>query len=201
MFQRFLFITLVGAQVVAGLTGCSIVQPHPDLTESLQAARIIGGVSVENPSRLILPQFAPVTVNHADGRVDHERLYAAQTGLASYFSIAAGDAPWQINVHWPDSAYAATDEHAAVAPPAVEPESGSDRLATAGKQAIKRAGHYLVRTADRDILIVDVVQTASQTVVTRLEVNVEPWLRGRDWHDPVAITRTFMAVGAALSGT
>lgn len=201
MFQRIsLFITLFGATVFAGLGGCSIVQPHPDLTESLRAARIIGGVSIDNPSRLILPQFAAITVNHADGRIDHERLYAAQTGLAPYFSIASGDAPWQINVHWPDSAYADAGETAA-APPAAEPRSRTDRLADTGKRALRRAGHYLVRTADRDALIVDVVQTASHTVVTRLEVNVEPWLRGRDWQDPVAITRTFMAVGAALSGT
>ncbi|MBM4205015.1 MAG: hypothetical protein FJ194_12825 [Gammaproteobacteria bacterium] len=49
-----------------------MVQPHPDVADTLRAVRITGGARIENPSRLILPQFALVSVAHADGRVDHE---------------------------------------------------------------------------------------------------------------------------------
>ncbi len=187
--------------VASALCACSIVEPHPDLTNTLRTARLTGGVSIDNPSRWTLPPFAAITVEHADGRIDHERLFAAQTGLAPYFSIASGDAPWQINVHWPDSAYPAVDPVSVSTEVTDEQGHRVIQLAQSGGEALKKAGSYLVRTADRDVLIVDVVQTSTRTLVTRLEVEVEPWLRGRDWHDPVALTRTFMAVGEALSGT
>ena len=53
----------------------------------------------------------------------------------------------------------------------------------------------------RDELLVDVIHNADNRLVTRLTVDIEPWLRGRDWHDPVALTRAFAAVGAALTGS
>lgn len=192
---------------------CSIVEPHPDLTDTLRGARLTGGVAIENPSRLTLPPMASIAVNHADGRTDNERLLAAQTGLSTYFAIAPADAPWQINVHWPDGAWEAVADSAepSVDPSKADPGApGSDTspvLSTAaaalktGAKGLRSAGAWAVRTADRDTVVVDVVQASTQTLVTRLRVDIEPWIRGRDWDDPVALTRTFMAVGAALSGS
>jgi hypothetical protein len=192
--------------LLAGLAaGCSVVQPHPDVTDTLRAIRVTGGTRIDNPSRLVLPQFATVSVVHADGRVDHERLHAAQTGLAPYFSVTPQDAPWLLRVHWPDGAYPA-EEGTVDSPPGSDIESTTsqsfaDKAAREGMKGLRNAGRYLVHVGDRDVLIVDVVQTVNQTLVTRLEVKIEPWLRGRDWHDPLALTQAFMAVGAALSGS
>lgn len=184
-------------------SGCSVLQPHPDVADTLRAVRITGGTRIENPSRLILPQFALVSVAHADGRVDHERLYAAQTGLAPYFSVTSDEAPWLLNVHWPDDAHRPEAENSAdvAVPNSTAPQSVLSRVAERNLEGLKTAGKYLVRVTDREVLIVDVVQTADHALVTRLEVDIEPWLRGRDWHDPLALTAAFMAVGAALSGS
>jgi len=199
---RHLCIGLLSAIL---FSGCSVVQPHPDLADTLRAVRITGGTTIDNPSRLILPQFAAVSVAHADGRVDHERLFAAQTGLAPYFSVTSGDAPWLLNVHWPDGAYrtdtqSGSDATYAAPSTATTAQSMPGRVAKQSLEGLKTAGKFVVRTADRDVLIVDVVQTANHALVTRLEVDIALWLRGRDWDDPLTLTEAFMAVGAALTG-
>lgn len=178
--------------LVSGLlsmaTGCSIVQPHPDAIDTLRATRTLGGVTIENQSRWTLPPFAAVTVAHADGRIDNERLLAVQTGLAEHLQISAVESNWRLVVHWPDMAFdgetaaSAADQHWAV-------------------HALRTTGNMVTRTADRDELVVDVIHSPDNSLVTRLTVAIEPWLRGRDWHDPVALTRAFSAVGAALTGT
>jgi len=183
MFRTFLILSLI-AQVCA----CSIVQPHPDAVDALRATRTLGGVSVENQSRWTLPPFAEVTVVHSDGRTDNERLLAAQTGLAAHLQIAPVESTWKLVVHWPDAAFEA-------APAA----SAADEHWS--KQTLRSTRAMVTRTADRDELLVDVIHNADNRLVTRLTVDIESWLRGRDWHDPVALTRAFAAVGAALTGS
>ncbi|WP_371068310.1 hypothetical protein, partial [Salmonella enterica] len=68
-------------------------------------------------------------------------------------------------------------------------------------QALRSTGKMVTRTAAREELVVDVIHRPDNGLVTRLTVAIEPWLRGRDWYDPVALTHAFSAVGAALTGT
>ncbi len=183
MFRTFFILSLI---TQAG--ACSIVQPHPDATEALRATRTLGGVTVENHSRWTLPPFARVTVMHADGRTDNERLLAVQTGLAAHLQVADAESPWRLVVYWPDPVH--SEEPAVVAPAAYW-----------STQTLRSAGTVVTRTADRDELLVDVIHNADNSLVTRLTVVIAPWLRGRDWHDPVELTRAFAAVGATLTGS
>lgn len=183
MFRSFLILFLI-TQVFA----CSIAQPHPDVVNSLRATRALGGVTVENQSRWTLPPFTEVMVVHADGRDDNDRLLAVQTGLAEHLQIAHIASTWRLVVHWPDPVFERngisndSEQHWAV-------------------KSLQATGNKVKRVADRDQLIIDVIHNADHSLVTRLTVDIQPWLRGRDWHDPVALTRAFSAVGATLTGS
>lgn len=179
--------TVITSAIVLCAMACSIAKPHPDAVDTLKATRLVGGVTVENQSRWTLPPFAQVSVAHADGRTDNERLLAAQTGLSQFLQIAPATSIWRIDVHWPDLAFDGAGEQPA------DPHWA--------KQVWRGTKQHLTRTADRSVLMVDVIHAADNHLVTRLEVDIQPWLRGRDWHDPVALTRAFSAVGAVLTGS
>ncbi len=183
MFRSFLILFLV-SQVAA----CSIAQPHPDVVNTLRATRTFGGVTVENQSRWTLPPFTEVMVAHADGRDDNDRLQAVQAGLAEHLQIAPIESNWRLVVHWPDLVFE-------------QNKSSDDPAEHWAMQSLRAGGNKVTRVADRDQLIIDVMHTADNNLVTRLTVEIEPWLRGRDWHDPVALTRAFSAVGAVLTGS
>ena len=183
MFRSSLVLLLI-SQLVA----CSIAQPHPDVVNTLRATRTLGGVTVENQSRWTLQPFAEVMVVHADGRNDNERLLAVQTGLAEHLHIAAVESNWRLVVHWPDPAYE-------------QPQIHDDVAEHWSVKSLRATGHKVTRVAEREHLIIDVIHSADESLVTRLTVEIEPWLRGRDWHDPVALTRAFSAVGASLTGS
>jgi hypothetical protein len=183
MVRYSLFLLLLSQ-----LTACSIAQPHPDVVNTLRATRTLGGVTVENQSRWTLPPYTEVMVAHADGRNDNERLLAVQTGLAEHLHIASIESNWQLVVHWPDPAY----EQATIR---------NDVAEHWARKSLHATGRKLTRVAAREQLIIDVIHNADNSLVTRLTVEIEPWLRGRDWDDPVALTRAFSAVGAALTGS
>lgn len=183
MFRSSLILLLISQ-----LTACSIAQPHPDIVHTLRATRTLGGVTVENQSRWTLQPFTEVMVVHADGRNDNERLLAVQTGLAEHLHIAAVESNWRLVVHWPDPTYE-------------QPEISNDVADHWAMKSLRATGDKVTRVAARDQLVIDVIHTGEKSLVTRLTVDIEPWLRGRDWHDPVALTRAFSAVGAALTGS
>ncbi|MCP5179498.1 MAG: hypothetical protein H6993_17525 [Pseudomonadales bacterium] len=173
--------------LAAAVAGCSIARPHPDLVDSLRAVRVWGDVTVTSSERWVLPRLATVTVAHADNRVDDPRLAAAGAGLASYLHVIDATANWCLLVHWPDVAESA-------APPVAEGQrSWWQRSLDSGRDAITRA-------ADRGTLLVDVVHRPDAALVTRLEVHIDPWLRGRDWQDETTLRQAFDAVGRTLTG-
>ncbi len=182
--SRFFMILFLISQVAA----CSIVQPHPDVVNTLRATRTLGGVTIENQSRWTLQPFTEVMVVHADGRNDNERLLAVQTGLAEHLQIAPIESNWRLVVHWPDPVFEAND-------------ISGDPAEHWAMKSLRATGNKVTRVAERDQLIIDVIHNADNNLVTRLTVEIEPWLRGRDWHDPVALTLAFSAVGAALTGS
>ena len=183
MVRSFLILVLISQ-----LAACSIAQPHPDVVNTLRATRTLGGVTVENQSRWTLPPFTSAMVAHADGRNDNERLLAVQTGLAEYLQIAPIESNWRLVVRW--SAPVFENNHIKANP--------AEHWAI---HSLRATGNKVTRVADRDQLIIDVVHNSDNNLVTRLTVEIESWLRGRDWHDPVALTRAFSAVGAALTGS
>ncbi|MBM4205016.1 MAG: hypothetical protein FJ194_12830 [Gammaproteobacteria bacterium] len=90
--------------------------------------------------------------------------------------MTSDEAPWLLNVHWPDDAHCPEAENSAdvAVPNSTAPQSVPSRVAERNLEGLKTAGKYLVSVTDREVLIVDVVQTADHALVTRLEVDIEP---------------------------
>ena len=161
------------------LTACSIAQPHPDVVDVAQAARLAGGVTVRTDQRWVLPPMSQVTLRSSDAR-HAQYAAAAQRGLARRFRVAP-EAPWQLIVHWP-------------APEEAARESWVLQVDMIPWELM------VPRPAERNRLVVDVLDASGTHWVQRVHVDVKPWWFGADWNDAQALERTFAEVGRALSG-
>ncbi len=168
--------------VVLALSACSIAQPHPDLVDTLSAARVVGGVSVESHERWVLTPLSAVRLQSGDSRYAHLES-AARQGLSESLRVAE-DAPWHVVVHWPDA-------------PQAEREATREFL----RVDLLPWQVMVPLPAERQRLVVDVLDASGVHWVQRLHVDVEPWWFGADWRSEEALTRAFAAVGRALVGT
>lgn len=164
------------------LSACSIARPHPDLVDTVSAARLTGGVSVKSNERWVLTPLSRVRLQSSGGRYAHLES-AARQGLAQSLRVEE-DAPWHVVVHWPDA-------------PQAEREATRELL----RIDLLPWQVMVPLPAERQRLVVDVVDASGAHWVQRLHVDVEPWWFGPDWRSEEALTRAFAAVGRALVGT
>ena len=162
------------------LGGCSITQPHPDVTDTLRNSRIIGGVVVEPQMRWVLPNLSRLSLVSSDG-VTEPLEQAARDGLGTRF-LLNDDAPWQLWVHWPAGLVSQPENEA----------WGLNRASMA---------RLVPRPARRDVLIVDVVDRSGDVWVQRLQVKVDPALFGKQLDAPERMEVVFQRIASALIGS
>ena len=123
--------------------------------------------------------MSQVTLRSSDAR-HAQYAAAAQRGLAHRFRVVP-DAPWQLIVHWPVVEEAARESWVL--------------------QVDMIPWELMVpRPAERNQLVVDVLDASGTHWVQRVHVDVKPWWFGADWNDGEALERAFAEVGKALSG-
>ncbi len=185
---------LIFLMATMAATACSIAKPHQDLAQVASAARITDEIEITPTYRWVLPPLSEINLKSSGAKHAH-RLEAAREGLSQSFRLSAA-APYQMLVHWPDAGVAR------------DTPSTSSRDTPSTSSASSGWGIELLPLkdvvplpAERERLIVDIMDASGQHWVQRLEVEVNPWWFGDDWHDPRAIAETFAAVGRTLTGS
>ena len=160
--------------VLAGLSACSSVRPHPDLVDSATRVGAISRVELNLANRWTLPRFCSVRLVWPGGQVA-ESDAAIRAGLQTHLNLVDSDPQFELMVRW-------------------------DAPATPQATLMHDLTGWVPRPTPQHKVSIDVFVSKDQRWLQRVDLEVQPGWFGRSGGDPVLVEAAFRRVSAKLVG-